>query len=131
MLRLPDMVPAALKARLYGPSAGYRTTPDAYEPAHVEYLMVLSPTLSEHLGAEDPARLTTQILFYTGSGSTVSAEQTVRNVALANALVEFGSAMHERQYAASAALRRVSADSEARRLLFVEVQSGYWIHAVC
>lgn len=126
MLPVPN-VPARLRPWLWTPGAGS----DAYVPAHVRYLMIFSPPLAQHRDAEDPKRLTEQLLFYTGEESAVSQAQMVRQVALASALVDFGRAAPAGTSASATGShpRRVSAASTSRRLLLVEVEPDVWLHA--
>lgn len=126
------LVPEALRRRmqqLISDENGMRSG-GTYRPAHVNYVMIFAPVLSEHLDAEDPTRLVEQILFYTSIERTVAQVNMVRQVALANALVDFASSMHRQQQCDGADLRRLAVASVARRLYLVEVLPDLWIHAV-
>lgn len=102
-----------------------RAKPSTYTPAFVHYVVVFSPALSRQHAAEDPARVTDQILVYTGRESAVPRAQMIRQVALANALIAFATEMHGSQ----SSTRRISAGSSMRRLLLVEVERDVWLHA--
>ena len=102
----------------------------AYVPAQVQYVMLFSPVLTEHLGAEDPARLIGQLLTCTSRESAVSHVQTVRRIALANALIDFGTSMqHHCRPEASDEMRTLAIHSSHRRFYLVEVVPDMWLHA--
>lgn len=104
-----------------------RAKPPTYTPAFVHYVVIFSPALGHQHAPEDPARVTDQILVYTGRESAVPRAQMIRQVALANALIAFATEMHGSQR--SSTRRRVSAGSSMRRLLLVEVERDLWLHA--
>lgn len=97
-----------------------------YSPAHVHYVILFSPKLGTEHSPEDTARLTEQILVYTSRESAVPQAQMVRQVALANALIAFGTEMHS----SSSHTRKLAAGSRMRRLLLLEVEPDMWLHAV-
>ena len=102
----------------------------AYVPAQVQYVMLFSPVLTEHLGAEDPARLIGQLLTCTSRESAVSHVQTVRRIALANAFIDFGTSMqHHCRPEASDEMRTLAIHSSHRRFYLVEVVPDMWLHA--
>lgn len=92
-------------------------------------MMIFCPRLTQHLAAEDPARLADQILYYTSLENAVAQATIVRQVALANALTDFASSVH-RQHHPETGLRRLAVGSKARRLILVEVQPHFWLHVV-
>ncbi|WFD29022.1 hypothetical protein MSPP1_000026 [Malassezia sp. CBS 17886] len=126
---LPSVVPKALRSRLFMSGPPARPVPGRrvplYEPAHVHHLMIFAPPLTAHMDAEDAARLTEQILFYTSIESTVAKVHMVRQVALASALIDFASSLQTR----SSSQRRIAVSSQAQRFFLVEVQPGVWLHA--
>lgn len=102
----------------------------AYVPAQVQYVMLFSPVLTEHLGAEDPARLIGQLLTCTSRESAVSQVQTVRRIALANAFIDFGTSMqHHCRPDTSDEMRTLAIHSSDRRFYLVEVVPDMWLHA--
>ncbi|WFD35477.1 hypothetical protein MCUN1_002333 [Malassezia cuniculi] len=103
-----------------------RDAPRTYTPAYVHYVIVFSPKLGQSHAAEDTARLTEQIIAYTSRESAVPQAQMVRQVALANALIAFGTEMHGSH---SHSRRRLAAGSRLRRLLLIEVEPDLWLHA--
>ncbi|WFD43387.1 hypothetical protein MPSI1_002048 [Malassezia psittaci] len=102
-----------------------------YRPAHVHHVILFNPRLTEHLSTEHPSRLADQILFYTSIENPVSQTTIVRQVALANALIDFANRQYEQQYpeAKGQTNRRVSVNSSSRRWISVEVQPNYWLYA--
>ncbi|WFD20263.1 hypothetical protein MCAP1_002507 [Malassezia caprae] len=112
------------RARLWRAS---RADEAHYEPAQVQYLVIFSPRLTEHLDAEDPERLAGQILYYTDIEQAVSQVQTMRQVALANALIDFATSMQAD--AGGAELRTLAVGTTARRLYLIEVAPDLWLHA--
>lgn len=119
-------VPAALRPRLARAEPGVAPH---YVPAAVEYLTVFSPSLTQRLGAEDPARLVQQILYYTGGAHAVKQTDMVRQVALGHALVDFAASM-QRDAAAADEPRTLAVGATTRRLYLVEVAPSLWLHAV-
>ena len=94
----------------------------AYVPAQVQYVMLFSPVLTEHLGAEDPARLIGQLLTCTSRESAVSHVQTERRIALANAFIDFGTSMqHHCRPDTRDEMRTLAVQSSHRRFYLVEV----------
>ncbi|WFC94609.1 hypothetical protein MBRA1_001242 [Malassezia brasiliensis] len=88
--RDPSTWPAgASTSYLFATPAGKGET--GYVPAHVDHVMLFCPKLTQHLAAEDPARLTDQVLFYTSIANPVSHAAIAQQVALANALIDFAS----------------------------------------
>lgn len=121
-------VPEALRTRFW-PKFSDRAQDRKYIPAHVQYVMIFSPVLTEHLGAEDPGRLIGQQLFYTSMENAVSKVQTVREIALANALIDFSTSMQHHCGQESEEQRKLAVQSAERRLYLVEVFPDMWLHA--
>lgn len=123
------MLPSALRTGLFSPQGEGRGP--VYVPAHVHYMLIFCPRITEHLSVEDPARLSDQVLFFTSIENPVSQGTIVRQVALANALVDFASSQHRNQHDnEEPGLRRLAVSSDARRLLLLEVQPHFWVHVV-
>lgn len=122
------MLPS-LRTSLFATPAGKGE--EGYVPAHVDHVMLFCPKLTQHLAAEDPARLADQVLFYTSIANPVPHATIAQQTALANALIDFASSQHSKAHAsAHTGLRKVAVTSTGRRLVSVEVHPQYWMHAV-
>lgn len=107
-----------------------RSRESTYLPAHVQYVMIFSPGLTDHLGPEDPARLTGQLLFYTSAENAVPRVQMVRQIALANAFIEFGVSMQRYCHPDThETLRKLAVRSTKQCFYLVEVVPDMWLHA--
>ncbi|WFC99298.1 hypothetical protein MYAM1_002042 [Malassezia yamatoensis] len=87
----------------------------------------LCSIFAKYLGpyTEHPSRLADQILFYTSIENPVSQTTIVRQVALANALIDFANRQYKQQYPETKDQRnrRVAVNSSSKRWISVEQQT--------
>ncbi|KAL4398772.1 hypothetical protein ACI68E_004169 [Malassezia pachydermatis] len=122
----------AFRQRLRQAWAEPSDPPPVYKPAHVQYVMIFSPRWTEHKEAEDPERLVGQLLMYTSTEGAVSHGQMTRQVAMANALIDFTASMHQHIHTLPTTnLRSLAIALATRRMYLLEVLPDLWMYTVC